>query len=126
MNAKQEFLSVTEKQKVICAKVAISPHWDITTEFNLKPGYTEQEYQEFLTNLDFDYDDGYGTQHLYGIIWCDNGVWFDRHEYDGSESWESHKYPEIPTVWGPAKKIIDDSDSEEDYWDGDESDKCLQ
>ena len=38
----------------------------------------------------------------FGTIWCEDGVWFDRHEYDGSEYWDFHKYPTIPALeqWG--------------------------
>ena len=119
MNAKQEFLQVTGGKKVLCAKIVYCPNWDTTVEINLKPEYTEEEYQEFLTNLDFSYDDGYGAQYIHGTIWCDNGAWFDRYDYDGSESWEFHKYPAIPTVWGPVKVVSVDTEP-------DESDEVVQ
>ena len=41
--------------------------------------------------------------------------WLTRGEYDGSEWWDLNYMPEIP------KEVIDDSLSEEDYWDGDAS-----
>lgn len=120
MNAKQEFLRVTEKHNVLCATIMISHNWDDSTTFNLRPGYTPEQYQQFVDNLDFDYDDGYGTQHLFGTIWCDHGVWFDRHEYDGAESWEHHKYPAIPNPedWGADKVVTNSDDYYQDYWDG--------
>jgi len=46
--------------------------------------------------VDFGYDEGYGAQYVFGYIWLTNGVWMDRGEYDGSEWWEWHKYPQIP------------------------------
>ena len=124
MNAKQEFLKTIEKHKLICCTISISHDWYNSTVFNLKPGYTPEEYDEFVNNLNFEYDNGYGTQELYGTIWCEDGVWFDRHEYDGSECWDGHKYPSIPDIdeWGTDVVQI----SEADYWDGDESDKSLQ
>ncbi len=62
----------------------------------LKKGHTDAEYEAFINGLDFDYDSGYGIQELYGYVWFTNGIWMTRHEYDGSECWEIHKYPEIP------------------------------
>lgn len=42
------------------------------------------------------YNNGYGSQLLYGTIWMKDGTWFDRGEYDGSEWWEYRRRPEIP------------------------------
>lgn len=45
---------------------------------------------------DFNYDSGYGREYvdltltLIGRDW-----WATRHSYDGSESWQMHKYPTI-------------------------------
>jgi hypothetical protein len=100
MNAKQEFLMTTGGLHVLCAIISYYPTWGNGTTINLKVGYTEEEYQRFLKNLDFEYDNGYGTQHLFGTIWCDSGVWYDRHEYDGSECWSGNVYPAIPQEWG--------------------------
>lgn len=44
--------------------------------------------EEVLPKLDFEYDDGYGHQQLYGNIWFSDGTWSEREEYDGSERWE--------------------------------------
>ena len=104
-NAKQEFLAATKDVVVICASVRLdrSYTWwnendeeldDILTFLPME--YTEEEYQKFLSELDFEYDSGYGTQLLFGTIWCNNGIWFDRGEYDGSEWWRLNAYPEIP------------------------------
>ena len=41
-----------------------------------------------LDDLDFEYDEGYGSQHLFGIILFNDGSWIIREEYDGSEWWE--------------------------------------
>jgi len=45
--------------------------------------------------LDRNYDSGFGNQVLFGTIFCDNGVWMDRGEYDGSEWWITNKYPDL-------------------------------
>lgn len=100
MNAKEEFLKRITGFKVICATVDLGDCWDDNkTIFNLKPKYTEDEYQKFINSLDFNYNDGYGRQNLFGTIWCEDGVWMDRGEYDGSEWWDVHSYPVIPEDW---------------------------
>jgi hypothetical protein len=58
--------------------------------------YSEDEYQAFLSQLDFRYDDGYGGQQLFGTVWLDNDGWLERYEYDGAEYWVFKKLPEIP------------------------------
>lgn len=106
-NAKKELLSILDSisAKVVCARVAHSPNYfspmneegeEQNDDIVLRVGYTEQEYQDFLDKLDFMYDDGYGSQELYGTVWLTDGIWLDRSEYDGSEWWEAHKYPTIP------------------------------
>lgn len=51
-----------------------------------------------LDQLNFNYDNGYGFQELYGVIYCrdskGNPVWLTRWEYDGSEGWEFNSVPE--------------------------------
>ena len=98
MNAKEEFLKTTSEYEVICAQIRYEYSYDENTTFTLNQNYTEKELEEFLNNLDFEYDSGYGKQYIYGIIWCTNGIWFSRHEYDGSECWEKHCYPKLPEV----------------------------
>jgi hypothetical protein len=51
--------------------------------------------------LDFEYDDGYGGQMLFGRILFDDNTWLTRGEYDGSEWWS---YNEPPTI----KSILED------------------
>lgn len=63
----------------------------------LKDGHTQEEYEKFLNELDFEYDNGYGLQYLYGTVWLEEpGLWMNREEYDGSEWWGFNKCPEIP------------------------------
>jgi hypothetical protein len=66
---------------------------DDTIKESLKVG---GDVQVFLAGLDAEYDDGYGTQYLYGTLWFSDGTWADRYEYDGSERWDHHSRPEIP------------------------------
>lgn len=100
-NAKEEFISATEGLKVVCAFIQSGISYfldddDDQPTFILKKGYTPKDYEQFLNSLDFDYDNGYGSQYLYGIVWCEYGKWLTRGEYDGSEWWEEHSYPPIP------------------------------
>ena len=91
-NAKKEFLEeigsqLSKRNWVKCAQV---------NGFNLKIDYTPEEYEKFLSNLDYEYDDGYGSQILHGNIWYVDGTWSERCEYDGSEWWEYKSTPGIP------------------------------
>lgn len=52
---------------------------------------------ETIESLDFDYDNGFGEQELFGTVYCKdangNPVWFTRGEYDGSEWWKANTVP---------------------------------
>jgi hypothetical protein len=107
INAKVEFLNITKYYKVIAAWISFgdpySSYFSGSEQFKLKPLYTREEYESFLMFLDREYDAGYGGQELYGIIYCEDGIWIDRAEYDGSEWYEVHKYPGL-------RDIFDESD----------------
>lgn len=90
MNAKDEFLKNTIGLKIIAAKIDLEED-----SFKLKPGYKTKDYEDFLNFLDREYDDGYGGQNLHGIIYCEDGYWLERGEYDGSEWWNLLKYPKL-------------------------------
>lgn len=110
MNAKQELLDKIEyypvqvrfinPRTIKCCEIMMEYYTfddDTFKVISLKEGYTEEEYEEFLNKLDFDYDAGYGSQHMYGTVWLtEPGVWMERREYDGSEWWELFKCPMIP------------------------------
>ena len=51
---------------------------------------------EVLPLLDFEYDNGYGGQELFGNVWYTDGTWSERGEYDGAEWWEHKVCPDIP------------------------------
>ena len=63
----------------------------------LFPGHSGEEHCEFLGKMDVCYDDGYGSQRLFGTLWFTDGTWASRWEYDGSEGWEIHEMPPLPT-----------------------------
>ena len=93
INAKEEFLRVTlDKSKIKCVDITCGDCWfdseleeDPNVKIKLKVNYSEEDYNKFLKELDFEYDDGYGGQELFGIIWLEDNTWFERGEYDGSE-----------------------------------------
>jgi len=95
-NAKQEFETIVRDKIVKCAIIYYTP-WDQKTTISLSLDWSANDYLEFLSKLDFSYDDGYGSQELFGNIWFTDGTWAERYEYDGSEYWEIKQCPKIPT-----------------------------
>jgi len=101
-NAKHEFINhISVRSKVLCATIEINIYDDETSismciEANLGRGWNKDEMDDFLKKIDHDYDSGYGTQHLFGTIWFEDGTWSSRGEYDGSEWWYHSKVPPIP------------------------------
>ena len=51
---------------------------------------------EVLPQLDFEYNEGFGEQQLYGYVWYADGTWSERCEYDGMEWWEYKRCPDMP------------------------------
>jgi hypothetical protein len=100
MNAKQEVLNMLGKRKIKCAFITCEDeyinNYVVMKKLYLRVNHSIEEYIEFLSKLDFDYDNGYGGQELYGTIWLDNNQWATRAEYDGSEWWDINVLPEIP------------------------------
>ena len=101
-NAKEEFLLHTTGKVVKCAEIALFDYdtYKLNGLADLPVDYTQDELEAFLKALDIRYNDSYGTQELFGVIWYMNGTYSTRWEYDGSEGWEHHNCPVIP------KKLI--------------------
>jgi hypothetical protein len=97
INAKEEFLDKIGRV-VKCAAITLSNSSDDDeVTFILKVGHTKEELNTFLESLNFEYNNGFGGQYLFGTVWCsDDKSWFTRGEYDGSEWWEKHTLPIIP------------------------------
>ena len=85
MNAKKELLEHIEERKVELVKIAIS------RGYGNEPLRIEGTIEDVLPKLDFEYDEGYGGQRLFGYIWYADGTWSERGEYDGAEWWK-YKY----------------------------------
>lgn len=96
MNAKEELIKHTEGKKILCAMIGFIDNWEIKPNILLKLNYTLEDFNCFLSKIDREYNDGWGTQELDGTIWYTDGTWSIRGEYDGSEWWEYVSKPEIP------------------------------
>lgn len=88
MNAKQEFLEHTKGLYPVYLKIEVELYGVIH--------YIEGAPSAVIDRLDFEYDEGYGIQQLYGYIWYADGSWSERAEYDGSEWWEHKVCPPLP------------------------------
>ena len=97
MNAKQEFLEQVNNRGLICAELQLGEYeLDNSSSFLLKLNHTKAELQTFLESINFNYDDGYGGQNLFGFIWHTGASWSERFEYDGAENWDFKEIPTIP------------------------------
>jgi len=105
-NAKEEFIEETDGKQVLCATVSYGSDWteDERRHYSLPVGFTPEQFEHFVNELDFEYDDSYGSQELFGTIWYADGTWSDRGEYDGSEWWEYQSCPPIPDKLNPTKE----------------------
>jgi hypothetical protein len=109
-NAKDEFLRHISNREVLCAQIQKGDDYGYDNNnpsFNLTTGWIKEDWDSFLSNLDFDYDSGYGAQELFGTIWYVDGTWSDRVEYDGSEWWQHQSCPNIPQELNRVDKVRD-------------------
>jgi hypothetical protein len=104
-NAKVELISLLQDENIaresiqwadLCRDVYEPNGEYFKQRICLSPGYTRQELQTFLEQLDFDYDNGFGVQELHGKIALSHHRWLERGEYDGSEWWELRVFPLCP------------------------------
>ena len=119
MNAKEEFLEVTKGLQVKCCQICFMCEENAGV-IKLPVNFSNEDYFNFLEAINKDYDDGFGCQNLFGTIWLKDGMYIDRHEYDGSEEWVIRKVPEIPdylrsnedivTIEGIEYEFIEDED----------------
>lgn len=98
MNAKKELMDMSNGQTIKCAHIQYRQYWGNTPKnlHTLKIGHTKKELILFLNSLDFEYDNDYYGQLLYGYVWFDDGTWLERGKYNGSEWWEHKACPKIP------------------------------
>jgi len=105
INAKLEFIGHTVSKSIKCAYIQFLDYLEDGEKFSLTTGYTDDEYKQFLSNIDKNYNNGYGGQELDGMIWYEDGTWTTRGEYDGSEWWEYHEVPDIPDFLNRVDKV---------------------
>lgn len=101
MNAREEFLEHISGNRVKCAEIGIDFNFASKVHYcesivNLKIGYTESDFNKFLSDINVEYNAGYGTQFLFGTIWYEDGTWSEREERNGSEWWCNKSVPDIP------------------------------
>ena len=87
MNAQKELIEHVANRKVSLVRIAMS------NGYGEEPRRIEGTLDEVLPQLNFEYDDGFGGQNLFGYIWYEDGTWSDRGEYDGSEWWQHQEVP---------------------------------
>ena len=74
---------------------------------NVENGYIDKD--EFFSNIDFEYDSGYGTSNINDFLkLVGDDWWLERHEYDGSEWWEFKILPTKPIMQVNHKYIDND------------------
>lgn len=97
MNAKQELLNHIAGRRVQYVYINM---YNPNDEDNLSDLNAFEPIcgtlEEVLPKLDFEYDNGFGLQEMFGHIWYEDGTWSDRVEYDGAEGWKHRVRPEIP------------------------------
>ena len=109
INAKQEFINHIGRKSIKCVFTQFVDNIinEDGVQFFLTTGFTKDEYNQFLSDIDRNYNNGYGGQELDGMIWYKDGTWTTRGEYDGSEWWEYHEVPEIPDILNRIDKVRD-------------------
>ena len=96
MNAKEELLKHIKDRQVEYVQVIREINYDCKQTI-------QGTLDEVLPALSFDYDNGYGHQHLTGTIWYADGTWSERDEYDGSEWWSHRVRPALPNDQGQTR-----------------------
>ena len=91
INAKSEFLKETKERDILCAKLEANDFI-----YTLPIGYTSIEFENFLSAINFEYHNGYGSYSTQGFIWYTNGTWSERIDYDGKGEWNYQTCPDIP------------------------------
>lgn len=98
MNAKQELLDIVNTNNLTILKIDLQCEKTDYDEYHNECGISMKPLTS-LDDLNFEYNSGYGLQHLFGTVYCkdsnNNPVWLTRGEYDGSEWWNINTIPEF-------------------------------
>jgi hypothetical protein len=97
INAKDEFIDHIQDRNILCVSIQYGdPYYRDYINLFLPCGYSDSLFESFLDSLNFNYNDGFGSQELFGCIWYKDGTWSVR-EVDGVLEWWSYRYvPKIP------------------------------
>lgn len=87
INAKKEILNEIGSREIDLIRIVFG------CPYGRQPQKTIEGGIEVIDKLDFEYDNGFGGQELFGYIWYKDGTWSERGEYDGSEWWEHKERP---------------------------------
>lgn len=120
LNAKRDLLKIFahNNQEILCAEIGLGNYPEYIKKYEeyedeadyvdtdeiiyLPIGYTEEQLQEFLAKLDFDYDeDNYDKEYrwIYGTVWAkSDSFWATRAEFEMANGmyWTYPKMPKIP------------------------------
>lgn len=67
-----------------------------TAKVILSPEHTEEELNDFINRMDFDYCNfGNSSLEISGIIVFKNNSWITREYVNGHEYWKEHYYPKF-------------------------------
>ena len=64
--------------------------------YTLMEGFHASLWPEVGEFLNREYENGSGTQELFGTVWLSNGTWLAREAYEGAEWWVHMKCPPLP------------------------------
>jgi hypothetical protein len=97
INAKDELLRHIEGRKVLVVHVTSNDEDDEYFDRRVHFGNVRGTLAGVLSWLDFEYDEGYGSQNIRGYIWYADGTWSERTGYDGAECWSHKSRRPLPT-----------------------------
>lgn len=96
---KDEFLRVIGRDGIRCAEIfhdAGLPEDGELEIYSLREGYTKEEFEEFLGELEGKRTI-IGYSELFGCVWMKDGSWYRRGYENVIDWWELVKVPEIPS-----------------------------
>jgi len=97
MNAKTELLDILYGQaNTLCAEIKTKKDKTII----LKQNYSQEDWDNFAKELDFDYNNSSGDQFIHGTVWLQDNSWLKRiymvGNFSSIEYWGVRQRPEIP------------------------------
>lgn len=107
-NAGKELFAHVKDSNIAWASLSIGkyrPSRDmVPIKVVLRANYDSEQFDAFRKAMDFDYDNGYGSQEIDGQVMLCDGTWLERREYDGSEWWAHCYPPSIPDECKPVEE----------------------